>query len=176
MAKDSAVRIEIGRSFHQLGTVQVRSVRVIWYLFGMAPQDVVHLQNASFWRAHKFELASLGILVQCQLWSCRQTSAPWIWCERLLVASVPDEERGNVSFFRLIKDHSGCCILDQLQRLDSTCGKTRQESITIVQSGENKSLDKELCSLLWQEGLIFLMLYKAKSAGPGRCSNMVCEA
>ncbi len=45
-----------------------------------------------------------------------------------------------MSFFRLIKDHSGCCILDQLQRLDSTCGKTRQESITIVQSGENKSL------------------------------------
>ncbi len=65
-----------------------RSVRVIWYLFGMAPQGVVHLQNASFWRAHKFELASLGILVQCQLWSCRQTSVPWIWCERLLVASV----------------------------------------------------------------------------------------
>ncbi len=50
-----------------------------------------------------------------------------------------------MSFFRLIKDHSGCCILDQLQRLDSTCGKARQESITIVQSGENKSLDKELC-------------------------------
>ncbi len=47
-----------------------------------------------------------------------------------------------MSFFRLIKDHSGCCILDQLQRLDSTCGKACQESITIVQSGENKSLDK----------------------------------
>ncbi len=56
--------------------------------------------------------------------------------------------RGNVSFFRLIKDHSSCCILDQLQRLDSTCGKARQESITIVQSGENKSLDKELSGLL----------------------------
>ncbi len=48
-----------------------------------------------------------------------------------------------MSFFWLIKDHSGCCILDQLQRLDSTCGKVCQESITIVQSGENKSLDKE---------------------------------
>ncbi len=71
-----------------LGQSRKRSVRVIWYLFGMAPQGVVHLQNASFWRAHKFELASLGILVQCQLWSCRQTSVPWIWCERLLVASV----------------------------------------------------------------------------------------
>ncbi len=53
-----------------------------------------------------------------------------------------------MSFFRLIKDHSGCCILDQLQRLDSTCGKARQESITIVQSGENKSLDKESKLLL----------------------------
>ncbi len=58
------------------------------------------------------------------------------------------EERGNVSFFRLIKDHSGCCILDQLQRLHSRCRKARQESMTIVQSGENKSLDKELCGLL----------------------------
>ncbi len=66
-----------------------------------------------------------------------------------------------MSFFRLIKDHSGCCILDQLQRLDSTCGKARQESITIVQSGENKSLDKELCGCSDRKGLIFLMLYKA---------------
>ncbi len=39
----------------------------------------------------------------------------------------------------------------EMQRLDGTCGKPRQESLTKVQSGENKSLDKELCSLLWQE-------------------------
>ncbi len=48
MAKDSAVRIEIGRSFHQLGTVQEKVCESDLYLFGMAPQDVVHLQNASF--------------------------------------------------------------------------------------------------------------------------------
>ncbi len=53
-----------------------------------------------------------------------------------------------MSFFWLIKDHSGCWIMDHLQRLDSTCGKACQERITIVQSGENKSLDKELCGLL----------------------------
>ncbi len=53
-----------------------------------------------------------------------------------------------MSFFRLIKDDSGCCILDQLQRLDSTCGKACEESITVVQYRENKSLDKELCGLL----------------------------
>ncbi len=58
-----------------------RSVRVIWYLFGMAPQGVVHLQNASFWKAHKFELASLGILVQRQLWSCRQTAVRVVFNE-----------------------------------------------------------------------------------------------
>ncbi len=57
--------------------------------------------------------------------------------------------RGNC--FRLIKDHSICCILNQLQRLDSTCMKARQESITIIKSGDNKSLDKELCGLLLQE-------------------------
>ncbi len=74
--KDSAVRIEIGRSFHQLGTVQekVRESDLVPLWDGTT--SVVHLQNASFWRAHKFELASLGILVQCQLWSCRQTSVP----------------------------------------------------------------------------------------------------
>ncbi len=81
-----------------------------------------------------------------------------------------------MSFFRLIKDHSGCCILDQLQRLDSTCGKTRQESITIVQSGENKSLDKELSACSDRKGLIFLMLYKANLQDRAVCSNMVCEA
>ncbi len=58
MAKDSAVRIEIGRSFHQLGTVQVKVRESDLVPLWMAPQDVVHLQNASFWRAHKFELAS----------------------------------------------------------------------------------------------------------------------
>ncbi len=76
MAKDSAVRIEIGRSFHQLGTVQekVRESDLVPLWDGTTRRR--YLQNASFWRAHKFELASLGILVQCQLWSCRQTSVP----------------------------------------------------------------------------------------------------
>ncbi len=72
MAKDSAVRIEIGRSFHQLGTVQVK----------VRESDLVPLWDGTTRRrslaerklleGHKFELASLGILVQCQLWSCRQ--------------------------------------------------------------------------------------------------------
>ncbi len=62
-------------SFHQLVTVQEK-VREMGYLFGMAPQGIVHLQNASFWRVHKFALASLGILVQRQLLSCRHTSVP----------------------------------------------------------------------------------------------------
>ncbi len=65
-----------------------RSMRVILCLFVMAPRGVVHLQNTSFWRARRSELASLGILVQCQWLSCRQASVPWIWCERLLVASA----------------------------------------------------------------------------------------
>ncbi len=52
-----------------------------------------------------------------------------------------------MSFFRLIKDHSGCCILDQLQRLDSTCGKARQESITIVQSGGEQELGQGVVRL-----------------------------
>ncbi len=66
-----------------------------------------------------------------------------------------------MSFFRLIKDHSGCCILDQLQRLDSTCGKARQESITIVQSGETRAWTRSCAACSDRKGLIFLMLYKA---------------
>ncbi len=80
------------------------------------------------------------------------------------------------AFFQLIKDHSGCCILDQLQRLDSTYGKARQESTTIGQSGENKSLDKELCGLFWQEESNLPNVVLGKSAGPGSSSNVVCEA
>uniref|UniRef100_A0A672N7A4 SZT2 subunit of KICSTOR complex n=1 Tax=Sinocyclocheilus grahami TaxID=75366 RepID=A0A672N7A4_SINGR len=47
-----------------LNAEQKRSVRVILCLFGMAPRGGVHLQSASFWRAHKSELASLGILIK----------------------------------------------------------------------------------------------------------------
>ncbi len=35
MAKDSAAQIELGRSFHQMGTVNKKSVKVILCLFGM---------------------------------------------------------------------------------------------------------------------------------------------
>ncbi len=76
MAKDSAVRIEIGRSFHQLGTVQekVRESDLVPLWDGTTRRR--SLAERKLWRAHKFELASLGILVKCQLWSCRQTSVP----------------------------------------------------------------------------------------------------
>ncbi len=47
MAKDSAVRIEIGRSFHQLGTVQEKVRESDLVPLWMAPQGVVHLQNAT---------------------------------------------------------------------------------------------------------------------------------
>ncbi len=60
---------ELRSGGHSTSWAQSRkmSVRVIWYLFGMAPQGVVHLQNASFWSLNKFALVSLGILVQRQL-------------------------------------------------------------------------------------------------------------
>ncbi len=35
MGKDSAARIELGRSFHQMGTVNEKVVKVILCLFGM---------------------------------------------------------------------------------------------------------------------------------------------
>ncbi len=41
---------------------------------------------------------------------------------------------------------------------DGTGWKTCQKSVAIVQSGQNKSLNKELCSMFQTKGLIFLML------------------
>ncbi len=90
-------------------------MRVILRLFGMAPRGVVHLQNASFWRAHRSELASLGILVQCQWLSCRQASVTEFDASGYWQPVQADEERCDMSFLRLVEDHSGCCILDQLQ-------------------------------------------------------------
>ncbi len=52
MGKDSAARIE----FHQMGTVNEKSVKVIL----CRESDVVHFQNASLWRAYKTEVMNLG--------------------------------------------------------------------------------------------------------------------
>jgi len=40
----------------------------------MAPQDGVHMQSASFWRARKSEVMSLGKREQSLWLFCRQTS------------------------------------------------------------------------------------------------------
>ncbi len=58
-AKGSAVRIAIGRSFHELGTVQEKVCELFGTSLGWLHKASFHLQNASFWRAHKFALASL---------------------------------------------------------------------------------------------------------------------
>ncbi len=65
MAADSAARIEIGRSFHQLGTVQekVRESDFVPLCDGTMRHCLL-AECRSFWRAHRSELASLGILVQ----------------------------------------------------------------------------------------------------------------
>ncbi len=49
MAKDSAARIELGRSFHQVGTVNEKvSESDFVPLWDGVWRFVVHLQNASF--------------------------------------------------------------------------------------------------------------------------------
>ncbi len=60
----------------------------------MAPQGVVHLQNASFWRAHKSELEILGILVH-QF----EFDASGYW-----QPVQADEERCDMGFLRLVED------------------------------------------------------------------------
>ncbi len=83
MAKDSAAGIELGRSFHQEGTFNVK----------VCESDFVPLwddtKRHSFaeWKlleAHKSEVMNLGKGVQSQRWFCRQTLMPWIVCKQLL--------------------------------------------------------------------------------------------
>ncbi len=47
MAEDSAVRIELGKSFHQEGTFHLK-LKVMLCLFGMSQYSDIHLQKASF--------------------------------------------------------------------------------------------------------------------------------
>ncbi len=49
--------------------------------------------------------------------------------------------------------------------------KTCQESIAIVKSGQNKSLNKELCCMFQD----LLNIIQCKSTGPESFSNVVCE-
>jgi len=82
----------------------------------MIPRGIVHLQKASFWRAHKSERESLasGCLVgkhQCLEFDVSVYQQP----------VQTDEERCDLRSLWLVEDHSHRSILDQLQRLDSSC-------------------------------------------------------
>ncbi len=71
MGKDSAARIELGRSFHQMGTVNEK----------VCERDFVPLWDGTvmrsfFQRAYKSEVMNLGKGVQSQRWFCRQTLMP----------------------------------------------------------------------------------------------------
>ncbi len=80
MAKDSAAGIELGRSFHQVGTVNEK----------VCESDFVPLWDGTIMRrsraehklleAHRSEVLNLGKEVQSQRWLCRQRLMPWILC------------------------------------------------------------------------------------------------
>ena len=76
MAKDSAAWIELGRSFHQEGTVNVkvceRDFVPLW------DGTIMHcsLSVCKLLEAHKSEVMNLGKGVQSQWWFCMQTSMP----------------------------------------------------------------------------------------------------
>ncbi len=62
MAKDSAVQIEIGRSFHQLVTVQEKvSESDLMPLWDATTRHHSLAERKLLGGAHKFEVASLGI-------------------------------------------------------------------------------------------------------------------
>ncbi len=72
MGKDSAARIELGRSFHQMETVNEK----------VCERDFVPLWDGTVMRCSlaecnlKSEAMNLGKGVQSQRWFCRQTLMP----------------------------------------------------------------------------------------------------
>ncbi len=77
MGKDLAALIELGRSFHQMGTVNEK----------VSESDFVPLWDGTVMRrslaerkllegAYKSEVMNLGIGVQSRRWFCRQTLMP----------------------------------------------------------------------------------------------------
>ncbi len=70
MGKDSAAGIELGRSFHQKGTFNLK----------VCESDVVPLWDGTIKRRslaeHKSEVMNLNKGVQSQWWFCRQTLMP----------------------------------------------------------------------------------------------------
>ncbi len=73
VAKDSAARIELSRSFHQMGKVHEKisesDLMPLW-------DSTIMRKNTSFKRAHRSEVLNLGKGMQSQRWFCRQTLMP----------------------------------------------------------------------------------------------------
>ncbi len=87
MAKDSAAGIELGRSFHQEGTVNVKVCESDFVLLWDGTIKRRSLAERKLLEAHKSEVMNLGKGVQSQRF-CWQTLMPWTLCEQLLVASA----------------------------------------------------------------------------------------
>lgn len=50
-----------------------------------------------------------------------------------------------------VEDQPGCCILDELQKLDGTRRQPSQERVAVALVRDDKSLDQDLCHLLGDE-------------------------
>ncbi len=84
MAKDSAAWIELGRSFHQEGTVHLKVCESDFVPLWDGTIQWCSLAERKLLEAHKSEEMKLGKGVQSQRWFCRQTLMPWILCKQLL--------------------------------------------------------------------------------------------
>ncbi len=72
MGKDSAGRIELGRSFHQMRTFNVKVCESDFLPFWDG--TVMRRSERKLLEAHTSEVMGLGKEVQSQRWFCRQTS------------------------------------------------------------------------------------------------------
>ncbi len=76
MGKDSAARIELGRSFHQMGTVNENVCESVFV--PLWDGTVMHrsLAERKLLEAHRSEVLNVGKGVQSQRGFCRQTLMP----------------------------------------------------------------------------------------------------
>ncbi len=76
MGKDSAARIELGRSFHQMRTVNEKVRERDFVPLWDCTIKRCSLAERRFLEAYKSEALNLGKGVQSQRWFCRQTLMP----------------------------------------------------------------------------------------------------
>ena len=68
-----------------------------------------------------------------------------------------------------VENQAGCSVLDKLQGFDGVGGESSQQRVAVVQTGEDKCLDYNLCNFLCEVRLYYTDVVDHEPAGAGHC-------